>query len=107
MPVTRAWVDHRTGRRLQTIPCAEPRDHFPLCIEVDHKKMRPTSRRDSDTNTGTRWDHERIAEAYKKDDIRTKFLEAVEEKMNNSTVYSDAAHNHLPDKAWETIVETV
>ncbi len=58
-------------------PCSAPRDDYPLIVEVEHGKLLPTATKldAGEQKEIVRWDHDKIAEAYKDDTVRTSFLE--------------------------------
>ena len=93
------FVNVTTGRRLQLIPAAGPRDNMPLTMDLVTNGMRHSP--DPRVEGGI------TRKAKKCSRIPLTFFKELETKIRNSSIVGLAATEATPDDAWENLVQII
>ena len=96
---SRIFVNVTTGRRLQLIPAAGPRDNMPLTMDLVTNGMRHSL--DPRVEGGI------TRKSKKCSRIPLTFFKELETKIRNSSIVGLAATEATPDDAWENLVQII
>lgn len=98
--VLRCRVSHRIGRRLQVIPDSQPRDHFPIILDLAVGERRAQGVRSALDRID--WDADRMACALQKGEKKQEFLEALAEAFRSAEpALAHALEQPTVDSYWE------
>eukprot|EP00959_Pyramimonas_sp_CCMP1952_P078908 1649436-Pyramimonas_sp.AAC.1 len=77
---------HQIGRRLQVIPCKDPRDHLPVLIKIDIQRWGGQQVRSNGTPDGVdreevKWDRDKMMQGVRGGRVREDFVRDVEREL--------------------------